>query len=238
MIRARRSGVIAQKVGMTQIFDDSGKALAVTLLKVDENIVVDNKTQEKHGYDAVVVGFGVKKASRCNKSEIGIATKNGCPNSRIIREFRVSQDALLKIGSKFSIEHFVLEQRIDVRGISTGKGFAGAMKRWNFRGLEASHGVSVTHRSHGSTGQRQDPGRVFKGKKMAGHLGAEIVSLQNLRVVLIDAEMGVIGVNGSIPGRRGSYVTLTDSIKLSLPSGVVFPAAIINEEKVVEVENE
>lgn len=227
-VKARRTGIIAKKIGMTQIFNKDSKALAVTLLKVDGNVVVTNKTQEKDGYNSVVIGFDEAKANRVSKSIKGIYAKHELKPNKIMKEFRVSKSGLLESGKEISINHYVEDQLIDIHGITTGKGFAGPMKRWNFRGLEASHGVSISHRSHGSTGQRQDPGKTFKGKKMAGHLGAESITVQNVKIVYIDEELGIIAVHGSIPGKRGSYLTITDSVKTSLPANVEFPAAYKN----------
>ena len=228
--QARRTGLIAKKIGMTQIFDNEGKALAVTLLKIDENHVIANKTINTDGYNSVVVGFGEAKPHRVNKSIKGICAKSGVSPVKVIKEFRVSENALIEPGAKISIEHFVLDQFIDVHGINTGKGFAGGMKRWNFRGLEATHGVSVSHRSHGSTGQRQDPGKTFRGKKMAGHMGTESVTIQNVKIAKVDVELGIIAIHGSVPGKRGSYLTITDAIKVSLPANAVFPAVLISSE--------
>jgi large subunit ribosomal protein L3 len=231
-IQARRTGLIAEKVGMTQVFQD-GKAVAVTLLRIEGNTVVSVKTKKESGYNAVVMGYGAAKSKSLSKSVRGMLEKNGVPYMKILREFRVSSDALLAIGSRLKVSHFMVGQYVDVQGQSIGKGFAGGMKRWNFRGLEASHGVSVSHRSHGSTGQRQDPGKVFKGKKMAGHLGVETVTIQNLKVVIVDEELGLIGVNGSVPGKVGSCVLIQDAIKLALPGEVQFPADLMqNQEEV------
>lgn len=235
--QARRTGLIAEKVGMTQIFDRDNRALAVTLLKVEGNVVVANKTKANDGYNSVVMGFGKSKPKRVSKSVKGICAKAGVAPTKILREFRVSQDALLQAGSELDVTHFVIGQFIDIHGVNIGKGFAGGMKRHNFRGLEATHGVSVSHRSHGSTGQRQDPGKTFRGKKMAGHLGTETVTIQNVKVVLVDPELGLIAVHGSVPGRRGVLVTLTDAIKLSIPGQAQYPAALVKKasEKTEEV---
>lgn len=228
---SKRTGLIARKIGMSHVFDDAGQAIAVTLLKADENYVLDVKTTEKNGYNAVVLGFGEKKPSRVNKSVKGICAKAKVKPTAHMKEFRVASNALLQLGQKLSIEHFILDQKIDIQGVNIGKGFAGGMKRHNFRGLEASHGVSVTHRSHGSTGNRQDPGRTFPGKKMAGHMGTEVVTLQNIRIVNIDTELGIIAVNGSVPGKKGSYVYMKDAAKTVLPYGVAYPAALVNGAK-------
>jgi large subunit ribosomal protein L3 len=223
----QRTGLIATKVGMSQIFDESGNAVAVTLLKADSNVVIGVKNDGKDGYNAVVMGYGKRKASRVAKPQRGMCAKASVEPVAHVKEFRVSEDCLLNAGDRLDIEHFMVKQKIDITGHNTGKGFAGGMKRHNFRGLEASHGVSVTHRSHGSTGNRQDPGRTFPGKKMAGHLGTEQTTIQNLSVVHIDQELGLIAVNGSVPGKNGSYVYLTDSIKVVAPSELMYPAALI-----------
>ena len=224
---SKRTGMIAQKIGMSHIFDVAGQAIPVTLLKADENFVLDVKTKEKNGYTAVVLGFGEKKPSRVNKSVKGLCAKAKVKPVAHIKEFRVASNALLQPGQQLSVDHFIPDQKIDIQGVNIGKGFAGGMKRHNFRGLEASHGVSVSHRSHGSTGNRQDPGRTFPGKKMAGHMGTEVVTLQNLRIVEIDTDLGIIAVNGSVPGKKGSYVYVKDAAKAVLPYGVIYPAAIV-----------
>lgn len=225
--RAKRTGLIAQKVGMTQIFDSLGQAIPVTLLKADENHVIGSCTLEKNGYSAVILGFGEAKQSRASKSLRAVCAKINIKPVKHIKEFKVSPDALIEPGKKLSINHFVEGQLIDVQGTSIGKGFAGGMKRHNFKGLEASHGVSISHRSVGSTGQRQDPGKTFKGKKMPGHLGAETVTVQNITIAIIDEELGLIGVLGSIPGKNGSYVYISDAIKVVMPGGVQYPAALV-----------
>jgi large subunit ribosomal protein L3 len=222
--RAKRTGLVAQKVGMTQVFDDNGQAIPVTLLKADENFVLGTRTLEKNGYSAVIIGFGAAKPNNLAKPVKGLCAKANVKPVKHIKEFRVSQDALLEIGNKLSVEHFVADQLVDIQGKSVGKGFAGGMKRHNFKGLEASHGVSISHRSLGSTGQRQDPGKTFKGKKMPGHLGVETTTVQNIRVILVDKEYGLIGVNGSVPGKKGSYVYISDSVKVVLPGSVKYPA--------------
>lgn len=225
--QSRRTGLIAKKVGMTQIFDEEGRALAVTLLKADENFVVATKTKQRDGYSSVVMGFGEAKPSRVSKPIKGICAKGGVKPVKIIKEFRVSEDALLEPGAQLSIAHFVENQSIDIHGVNIGKGFAGGMKRHNFRGLEATHGVSVSHRSIGSTGQRQDPGKTFRGKKMPGHMGTETITIQNIKVALVDHELGIIAIHGSVPGRRGSYLTITDAVKVSLPANAKFPAVLV-----------
>ena len=222
-----RTGLIAQKLGMTRVFDDTGAHLPVTLLKVEGCQVVDQRTTERDGYTAVQLGVGVAKPKRVGKAMRGHFAKAKVEPKRRVAEFRVSEDALVDTGAEISAGHFLAGQYVDVAGTSIGKGFAGAMKRHNFKGLRASHGVSISHRSHGSTGQCQDPGKVFKGKKMAGHMGAERVTVQNLRVVSADAEDGLIAVEGAVPGSRGSYVLLSDAIKKQAPDDLPFPAAIV-----------
>ncbi len=223
---SKRTGLIARKVGMTHIYSEKGLAIPVTLLKADENFVIDVKTTERDGYNAIVLGFGEAKAKRVSKSLKGICAKANVKPVKHVKEFRIAADAVMQLGQQLSVEHFLINQNIDIQGKNTGKGFAGGMKRHNFRGLEATHGVSVTHRSHGSTGNRQDPGRTFPGKKMAGHLGAETVTVQNVKVVNIDLELGLIAVNGSVPGKNGSYVYLKDAVKSVLPYNVAYPAAL------------
>jgi len=224
-----RTGLIAQKLGMTRIFDDAGAHLPVTLLKVDGCQVVAQRTTERDGYTAVQLGVGAAKPKRVGKAMRGHFAKAKVEPKRRLAEFRVSEDALVDTGAEISAAHFLAGQYIDVSGMSIGKGFAGAMKRHNFKGLRASHGISLAHRSHGSTGQCQDPGKVFKGKKMAGHMGAERVTVQNLRVLSTDAEEGLIAVEGAVPGSRGSYVLLRDAIKKSAPDDLPFPAAIVGQ---------
>lgn len=221
-----RSGVIAQKVGMTRIFTDAGEHIPVTVLKLDNCQVVAVRTAEKDGYTAVQVGVGKAKVKNVTKPMRGHFAKAKVEPKRKLAEFRVSPDALLEVGSEITAAHYVPGQFVDVSGITIGKGFAGAMKRWNFRGLEASHGVSISHRSHGSTGGRQDPGRTFKNKKMAGHYGAERVTVQNLKVVATDVERGLIMVKGAVPGASGGYVLVTDAVKRKLPENAPMPAAI------------
>lgn len=224
---AKRTGLLAKKVGMSQIFDESGNAMAVTLLQADSNVVVATRTHEKDGYNAVILGFGHKKPSRVAKAQRVQFSKAGLGVSEKVREFRVTDDCMLNVGDQISLNHFLVGQQIDIHGVNTGKGFAGAMKRHNFRGLEASHGVSISHRSHGSTGNRQDPGRTFPGKKMAGHLGAESITIQNVKVVAIDEELGIIAVKGSVPGKPGSFVSICDAIKIVQPSELSYPAKLV-----------
>ena len=221
-----RSGLIAQKLGMTRVFNDAGEHIPVTVLKVDGCQVVEVRTADKDGYTAVQLGAGAAKPKNVSKPMRGHYAKAKVEPKRRLVEFRVSEDALLNVGDEITAEHFVPGQMVDVCGVTIGKGFAGGMKRHNFRGLEASHGVSVSHRSHGSTGNAQDPGKVFKGKKMAGHMGAERVTVQNLTVVRTDAENGLILVRGAVPGHKGTWLRVSDAVKRPAPEGVPFPAAI------------
>ncbi len=221
-----RSGVIAKKVGMTRLFMEDGKQIPVTVLQLENLQVVAQRTPERDGYTAVQLGAGNAKAKRTSKAMRGhFAVANVAPK-RKIAEFRVSPDNMIGVGEEISAEHYVAGQKVDVAGTSIGKGFAGAMKRHNFGGLRASHGVSISHRSHGSTGQCQDPGKVFKGKKMAGHMGAARVTTQNLEVVKTDADRGLIMVKGAVPGSKGGWVTIKDAVKKKLPENVPFPAAL------------
>ena len=213
-----RSGVIAQKVGMTRIFTDAGEHVPVTVLKVDSCQVVAHRTKEKNGYTALQVGVGKAKVKNVSKAERGRFAVAQVEPKRKLAEFRVSEDAVIPVGAEITADHFIAGQFVDVTGITTGKGFAGGMKRWNFGGLRASHGVSVSHRSHGSTGQRQDPGRTFPGKKMAGHLGQETVTTLNLTVWRIDVDRNLILVKGAVPGAEGSYVKIRDAVKAALPA--------------------
>lgn len=218
-----RSGVIAQKVGMTRIFTDAGEHIPVTVLKLDNCQVVAHRTVEKNGYAAVQLGSGLAKVKNVSKAQRGhFAVAKVEPKQKIV-EFRVSDDALIPVGAELTADHFVVGQFVDVSGTTTGKGFAGGMKRWNFGGLRATHGVSVSHRSIGSTGGRQDPGKTFKNKKMPGHLGAERVTTQNLRVVQTDAERGLILVEGAVPGVAGGWIHVRDAVKRPLPKDAPLP---------------
>jgi len=221
-----RTGLIAQKVGMSRIFKDDGTHVPVTVLSVDNCQVVAQKTEDKDGYTALQLGVGAAKTKRLSKAMRGHFAKAKVEPKKKLVEFRVPADALVDVGSELVASHFVGGQFVDVTGTSIGKGFAGAMKRHNFGGLRASHGVSISHRSHGSTGQCQDPGKVFKGKKMAGHMGAERVTTLNLEVVSIDDERGLILVKGSVPGSKGGYVLVRDAVKRAAPDGLPFPAAV------------
>jgi large subunit ribosomal protein L3 len=221
-----RSGLIAQKVGMTRVFTEDGTHVPVTVLKVDGCRVVSTRSEEKDGYTAVQLGSGLAKVKNVNKAQrVQFANAKVEPPKKLV-EFRVTPDAMLDVGTELAASHFVAGQYVDVTGTSIGKGFAGAMKRHNFRGLEASHGVSVSHRSHGSTGQRQDPGKVFKGKKMAGHMGDVQVTTQSLTIVSTDADRGLILVKGAVPGSAGGWVLIRDAVKRKQPADLPFPAGV------------
>lgn len=230
-----RSGVIAKKLGMTRLFLQDGRQVPVTVLHLDRLQVVAQRTVERDGYTAVQLGAGSRKAARTNRPMRGHFAIVSVQAKRKLAEFRVSPENMIEVGAEITADHFVEGQRVDVSGTSIGKGFAGAMKRHNFSGLRATHGVSISHRSHGSTGQCQDPGKVFKGKKMAGHMGAERVTTQNLEVVQTDVERGLILVKGAVPGSKGGWVTISDAVKKQLPEGVIFPAAI---RKIEDSDNE
>lgn len=239
-----RTGVLAKKVGMTRVFAEDGAHVPVTVLSLEGCHVLGVRTNEDReveikkkgkaagkvtrndGYTAVVLGAGSRKAKNTPKPQRGQFAKAKSEPTAIVREFRVPGDMLLEVGAEITADHYVPGQKIDVVGTTKGKGFAGSMKRWNFGGLRATHGVSISHRSHGSTGQRQDPGKVFKGKKMAGHLGMERVTVQNLEVVRTDPERGLILVKGAVPGAENSWVEIRDAVKSALPEGAPSPAAI------------
>ena len=221
-----RTGLIAQKLGMSRVFTPEGENVPVTGLQMKDCQVVAVRTSEKDGYDAVQLGAFKAKPSRVTKPQRGHFAKAKVEPKRRVVEFRVSGDALLEVGQELSAAHFVAGQMVDITGTSIGKGFAGAMKRHNFGGLRASHGVSVSHRSHGSTGNNQDPGRVFKGKKMAGHMGDRRVTTQNLQIVSIDEDRGLILVKGAVPGAEGGWVMVRDAVKRSTPEGIPFPAGL------------
>ena len=222
-----RTGILAPTLGMTRVFDPEGSHVPVSVLRVEDCEVVAARRPEKDGYAAVQLGIGRAKAKNVTKPLRGHFAKAKVTPKARLAEFRVSEDALLDPGTSLSVGHFVVGQYVDVCGTSIGKGFAGAMKRWGFKGLRASHGVSLSHRSHGSTGQRQDPGKVFKGKKMAGHMGDRRVTVQNLEVIGIDQERGLILVKGAVPGARGGYVRVTDAIKRALPQEAPYPAGVV-----------
>ncbi len=221
-----RSGLIAQKVGMTRIFTETGEQIPVTVLKVDGCQVVAHRTEEKNGYTALQLGAGLAKAKNTTRAMRGHFAVAKVEPRRTVAEFRVSPENVIEVGAELTAEHFVKGQLVDVTGTSIGKGFAGSMKRHNFGGLRASHGVSISHRAHGSTGNSQDPGKVFKGKKMAGHMGATRVTTQNLEVVNTDAERGLIMIRGAVPGAKGGFVLMRDAVKGKLPEGVPFPGAV------------
>jgi large subunit ribosomal protein L3 len=222
-----RTGLIAQKLGMTRTFNEEGAHVPVTVLRVEKCEVVAVRTAERDGYTAVQLGAGKAKPRNTTKAQRGHFAKAKVEPKRKLAEFRVSADALLEVGAELAANHFLPGQFVDVTGTTIGKGFAGSMKRWNFRGLRATHGVSISHRSHGSTGNRQDPGRTFPNKKMAGHLGVERVTTLNLKVVATDADQGLIMVRGAVPGHEGSYVLVRDAVKRKAPKEAPFPAALV-----------
>ena len=221
-----RTGVVARKLGMTRLFGEDGGHVPVTVLQLDQCQVVAVRTKDKDGYTAVQLGSGKAKVKNVTKAERGHFAKAKVEPKRKLVEFRVAADALLEVGAELAPSHFVPGQFVDVAGVTIGKGFAGVMKRWNFAGLEASHGVSISHRSHGSTGGRQDPGRTFKNKKMAGHLGQERVTTQNLKVVATDDAKGLVMIRGSVPGSEGGWVRITDAVKRKRPKEAPFPAGL------------
>ena len=229
-----RSGVIAKKLGMTRLFMEDGRQIPVTVLQMENVQVVAQRTGEKDGYTAVQLGAGAAKAKRTSQAMRGHFAAAKVEPKRKIAEFRVSEENLIEVGAEITADHYLEGQYVDIAGTSIGKGFAGAMKRHNFGGLRATHGVSISHRSHGSTGQCQDPGRVFKGKKMAGHMGAARVTTQNLQVVKTDAERGLIMIKGAVPGSKGGWVTIKDAVKKAAPEGLPTPAAIRSTEAPVE----
>ncbi|HUC19205.1 MAG TPA: 50S ribosomal protein L3 [Acetobacteraceae bacterium] len=221
-----RTGLLARKLGMTRLFRADGTHVPVTVLHLDTVQVVGIRTVERDGYSAVQLGWGKAKPQRVGKANRGHFAKAKVEPKTKLAEFRVASDAVLEPGATLSPAHFVVGQRVDVTATSKGKGFAGAMKRWNFGGLEASHGVSISHRSHGSTGNRQDPGKTFKNKKMAGHLGDERVSVLNLEVAAVDAEKGLLMLRGAVPGARGAFVRVRDAVKRARPAEAPFPAGL------------
>ena len=236
-----RTGVIAKKIGMSRIFNEDGRQVPVTVLLLDDLKVVARRTMEKDGYTAVQLGSGLAKAKNVSKPMRSYFAASKVEVKRVLKEFRVSSENLIEVGSQITVNHYVEGQFVDVSGISIGKGFAGAMKRHNFGGLRASHGVSISHRSHGSTGQCQDPGRVFKGKKMAGHMGSRRVTTQNLEVVSTDEEAGLILVRGAVPGAKGGWVTISDAVKKPVNKDAPIPAAIkdaVKENNVADLEND
>ena len=225
----RRSGLIAQKLGMSRVFQEDGSHVPVTLLHVDNCQVVDQRTMDRDGYSAVQLGAGKAKVKRIGQAMRGHFAKAEVEPKQRLAEFRVSEDAMIEVGAQLSPAHFAKGQYVDVAGTSIGKGFAGAMKRWGFSGLRASHGVSISHRSHGSTGQCQDPGKVFKGKKMAGHLGAGRVTMQNLEVIDADVDTGLLLIRGSIPGPKSGWVMVQDAVKKAPHKDTPIPAGLIEQ---------
>ena len=226
-----RTGVIAKKVGMTRLFQEDGRHVPVTVLALEECQVVSHRTEERDGYVALQLGAGAAKQKNVNKPQREHFAKAQVPLKHKVAEFRVdSEEGLLPVGSTISADHFIAGQMVDVTGHTQGKGFAGAMKRWGFGGMRATHGVSISHRAHGSTGNRQDPGRVFKNKKMAGHMGDKQRTQQNLEVVRTDADRGLIFVKGSVPGAKNSWLLVSDAVKLPLPEGLPFPGAILEKK--------
>jgi len=221
-----RTGLIARKLGMTRLFNEDGSTVPVTVLHLDDVRVVAKRTTEKDGYEAVQLGIGRAKPKNVTKPQKGHFAKAGVEAPMRTVEFRVATDAALDPGARLTGAHFIKGQRVDVTGVTQGKGFAGVMKRWNFSGLEASHGVSISHRSHGSTGNRQDPGKTFKNKKMAGHFGVERVTTQNLVIAGHDEARGLLLVKGAIPGPKGGYVLVRDAVKRARPAEAPFPAAV------------
>lgn len=220
-----RTGVIAKKLGMTRFFDEAGSHVPVTVLSLEGCQVVGQRTSERDGYVALQLGAGVKKPKNTSKAMRGHFAKAEVEPKRTVAEFRVSEDNLIDVGAEITADHFVPGQKVDITGVTVGKGFQGAMKRWNFGGMRATHGVSVSHRAHGSTGQRQDPGRTFKGKKMAGHLGQETVTTLNITVWRVDTERGLILVKGAVPGTEGTFVRIRDAVKVALPAEAPKPGA-------------
>jgi large subunit ribosomal protein L3 len=220
-----RTGLVARKLGMTRIFTEDGNHVPVTVLALDNCQIVAVRTVERDGYAALQIGVGAAKAKTVSKAQRGHFAKARVEPKARLAEFRISEDAVVEVGTELIATHFVPGQRVDVVGTSIGKGFAGAMKRHNFRGLRASHGVSISHRSHGSTGQRTSPGKTFKNKKMAGHLGDKRVTMQSLEVVSADAERGLLLLKGAVPGAKGGYVLVKDAVKRKMPEGLPFPAA-------------
>jgi len=220
-----RTGLIAKKLGMARFFDEAGTHVPVTVLSLEGCSVTAQRTQDKDGYVALQLGAGAKKAKNTSKAMRGHFAKAEVEPKHELAEFRVSPENLIDVGAELTADHFMAGQKVDVTGTTVGKGFQGAMKRWNFGGMRATHGVSVSHRAHGSTGQRQDPGKTFKGKKMAGHLGQETVTTLNVTVWRIDTERGLILIKGAVPGTEGSYVKIRDAVKSAAPEGLPMPGA-------------
>ena len=233
-----RTGLLAKKLGMSRIFETDGTHVPVTVLSVEGLKVIDVKTKERDGYTAVQLGTGAVKLKNVSKALKGHFAKANIEPTKKLTEFRVSEDCLLNVGDELSVEHFVPGQYVDVCSTSKGKGFAGVMKRHNFAGLEATHGVSISHRSHGSTGQRQDPGKVFKGKKMAGHMGDERVTVQNLKLIAVDAAKGLLMIKGAVPGGENAWVRVTDALKITSPVELPLPAGLKKSDEPVAVKAE
>lgn len=226
-----RTGVIAKKVGMTRLFQEDGRHVPVTVLALEDCQVVSHRTAERDGYFAVQLGAGEAKQKNVAKPQREHFAKADVGLKKRVAEFRVDNEAaLVPVGATISADHFVAGQKVDITGHTQGKGFAGAMKRWGFGGMRATHGVSISHRAHGSTGQRQDPGKVFKGKKMAGHMGDRQRTQQNLEIVRTDAERGLLFVKGSVPGSKNGWLLVRDAVKLALPEGAPFPGAVIDKK--------
>ncbi len=221
-----RTGLIAKKMGMTRIYLEDGTHVPVTVLQLEGCQVTGQRTEEKNGYTALQLGSGVRKVKRTNKALRGQFAQANVEPKMKLAEFRVSPENLIEVGAELSAKHFIIGQKVDVTGITIGKGFAGAMKRHNFGGLRATHGVSISHRSHGSTGQCQDPGKVFKGKKMAGHMGAKRRTTQNLEIVRTEEERGLVLIKGAVPGSAGGWVMIKDAVKRPLPADVPLPGAL------------
>ena len=232
-----RTGLVAQKVGMTRIFDNSGVDVPVTVLKVENCQVVAVKNEEKDGYTAVQIGVGKAKVKNVTKALRGHFAKANVEPKKKVVEFKVAKDATLNMGDEITVDHFVPGQLVDIVGTTIGKGFAGVIKRHHFGGMPASHGVSVSHRAHGSTGNRQDPGRVFKNKKMAGHLGDKRITVHNVKVVSVDTEQGLIMLHGAVPGAEGGWVMVQDAKKAPAPKGLPYPASVKKASAEVAVEN-
>jgi large subunit ribosomal protein L3 len=221
-----RTGVIAKKLGMTRLFDEAGTHVPVTVLSLEGCQVTAQRTKERDGYVALQLGAGAKKAKNTTKAERGHFAKALVEPKRHVAEFRVTEDNLIDVGAEFTADHFLAGQKVDIAGVTVGKGFAGAIKRWNFGGMRATHGVSVSHRAHGSTGQRQDPGKVFKGKHMAGHMGQDTVTTLNLTVFRVDVDRGLILIKGAVPGTEGTFVKIRDAVKSAPPADLPKPGAI------------
>jgi large subunit ribosomal protein L3 len=231
-----RTGVIAKKMGMTRLFQADGRHVPVTVLHLDQVQVVGRREMDRDGYTAVQLGAGSAKAKNVAKPQRGHFGKAEVEPKAKVAEFRVSEDALLDLGATLSADHFVAGQMVDIQGVTQGKGFQGGMKRWGFGGLRATHGVSVSHRSLGSTGQRQDPGKVFKNKKMAGHMGAKNRTQQNLEIVRTDAVRGLLFVKGSVPGSKGGWLEVHDAVKIARPDAAPYPAGLVENAKEIETE--